>query len=74
MFFTHPLLSSSDTFTWVDAIVILPVAVMFSLPLYFVNALSGPNGLGYQKLIPQILIPETKRIDTHPTLFESILN
>lgn len=61
-----------DDFTWVDALILLPITLLFSAPFYMMNALSGGCGLGYQKLIPQFLIPEQKRITKNPKFIESI--
>lgn len=61
-----------EEFTWVDALILLPVTLVFSAPFYVMNTLSGGTGLGYQKLIPQFLIPEQKRITKKPTIIESI--
>mgnify|MGYP000870705765 FL=1 len=61
-----------EEFTWVDAMVLLPITLIFSAPFYVMNTLSGGNGSGYQKLIPQFLIPTQKRITKTPTFIESI--
>lgn len=61
-----------SNYTWYDSLVTFPIVFAFWVPLYFMNALSGPNGFGYQKLIPQLMIPEEKRINEHPRFIESI--
>jgi len=60
--YIHPELEKIE-FTWVNAIVLLPISLIFSLPLYTINRLAGPNGLGYQKFCPQIIIKDENRID-----------
>jgi hypothetical protein len=59
-----------EDFTWTDSITLLPISVIFVLPLYLFNALSHPGG--YQKLIPQLLIPEEKRLSVKCNIFESV--
>lgn len=65
-------MDSSNNYTWSEALVVFPIVLLFPAPLYFMNALAGPNGFGYQKFIPQLLIPEHKRITKHPNFIESV--
>jgi hypothetical protein len=48
-------------FTWFDAVLLYPITFPFFVPLYFMNGLSGGVGFGYQKFVPQLMIPENKR-------------
>jgi hypothetical protein len=48
-------------FTWLDAILLYPITFPFFAPLHFMNGLSGGTGLGYQKFVPQAMIPQNKR-------------
>jgi hypothetical protein len=59
-----------EDFTWTDSIMLLPISILFVLPLSFFNALSHPGG--YQKLIPQLLIPEEKRLSVKCNIVESL--
>lgn len=68
--FIQPELEKKE-FTWENALVLLPISLIFSLPLYIINSLSGPRGLGYQKFCPQIIITDEKRIDETPDFLSS---
>lgn len=57
-------------FTWFDSLILLPTSIILVVPLSILNALSVPGG--YQKLIPQMLIPEDKRINIKYNVVESI--
>ena len=50
-----------EPFTWWDAIKSYPITIPLFVPLYFMNALSGGSGLGYQKFVPQVCIPLNKQ-------------
>ena len=55
-------------FTWADAILYYPITIPFALPIHLLNSLSGPNGLGYQKFVAQVLIPHNQRVKDSPNL------
>jgi len=52
---------SNSEFTWCDALPYLPFVAVFLVPLFVMNSLSGGNGLGWQKGVPQFLIQPSKR-------------
>jgi hypothetical protein len=68
--YIHPELEKIE-FTWLNALVLLPITLILSLPLYIINRLAGPNGFGYQKFIPQIIIKDENRIDKTPDFLSS---
>jgi len=58
--FVEPTPTQED-FTWLDAFLLFPISIPLFFPLYIMNSLAGPNGYGYQKFVPQLLIPFNKR-------------
>ena len=57
-----PIEVSKKPFTWLDAVKSYPITIPFFAPFYVMNGLSGGNGLGYQKFVPQFYIDHNKRV------------
>ena len=60
---------TKEDFTWWDAFKLYPITIPLFVPLHVMNALIGGNGLGYQKFVPQFVIPHHKRIRVNSTTF-----
>jgi len=58
----------SPTFEWTDAMKQYPLTIGCFVPLTIMNTFSGDSryGYGWQKFVPQILVPEHMRKWNHP--------